>query len=138
MPVKTKEGTDTAVEPTTGDLDKIVKELNDSWQASITVRRQAKGDIGYREIFVKLDDEDFGILRFGEEITREVKPGPHRLRADNTLFRKTLDFTLNVGEHASFTAINRAGFGTYSVLAFFLGGGPIYLTFERDTAPQHG
>ena len=45
------------------------------------------------------------------------------------------DCTLNVGEHASFSADNREGWGTYSMLAFFigfLGAGPLYLTFTRD------
>ena len=128
MPVLTK----THVEPTAGDIDQIIRQLKDSWTATITIRRQSRADIGYREIYVSLDDEELGILRFGEEMTREVQPGRHRLKAHNTLFRKSLDFALNVGEHASFITINRAGFGTYSVLAFFLGGGPIYLTLERE------
>ena len=123
------------VEPAPGDIDQIIDALKQSWTATITVRRQSRADIGHREIFLLLDDRDIGMLRYGDELTREIEPGPHRLKAHNTLFRKTLDFTLNVGEHASFIAINRAGFGTYSVLAFFLGGGPIYLTFERETTP---
>ena len=131
MPVSTH----TDIEPTASDIDKIVDELKSSWKASITIRRTSRSDIGHREIFFKLDDQDIGMLRFGEELTRDVEPGRHRLKADNTLFRKTLDIQLTVGEHATFTAINRAGFGTYSVFAFFIGGGPIYLTFERDTAP---
>jgi hypothetical protein len=121
------------IEPTQGDLDSIIEQLKQSWTATVTVRRQSRKDVGYREIFVSLDDQEIAILRHGEEVTREVAPGQHRLKAHNTLFRKTIDFSLNVGEHASFIAINRAGFGTYSVLAFFLGGGPLYLTFERET-----
>ena len=41
---------------------------------------------------------------------------------------KTLDYTLAVGEPASFIAADRAGWGTYSVLAFlvrFPGAGPL-------------
>jgi len=34
------------------------------------------------------------------------------------------------GEQARFVAINRAGWGTYSVLGW-IGAGPLYLTFER-------
>jgi hypothetical protein len=129
MPVTTR----TDIEPTAGDLDRIVDELQQSWKATITVRRQSQADIGHREIYLSLDDTELGILRYGEELTQDVEPGAHRLKAHNTLFRKTLDFTLAVGEHATFRTVNRAGFGTYSVLAFFLGGGPIYLTLERDT-----
>jgi len=128
MPITTQK----VIEPTTGDLDAIVKGLEDSWTARLTVRRQSPRDIGYREIYVALDDESIAILRMGEEITLDVTPGPHLLKVHNTLFRKALHFTVNVGDHASFIAVNRAGFGTYSVLAFFMGGGPIYLTFERE------
>jgi hypothetical protein len=122
----------TPPEPTAADLDAIIAELKASWTARITVRRQAKNDIGIREIHVLLDDERIAVLMAGQEVTREVKPGPHRLKVHNTLFRRTVDFTVNVGEHASFLASNRAGFGTYSILAFFMGGMPIYLTVERE------
>jgi hypothetical protein len=131
----------TDVEPTLEDIDDIVRDLEQSWTASITVRRQSKEDVGYREIYVSLDGESLGILRHGDVITRETTPGTHRLQAHNTLFWKTLEFTLGVDEHASFIAINRAGFGTYSVLAFFigfLGAGPFYLTFERENRGAHG
>jgi hypothetical protein len=131
----------TEVEPTEKDIDHVVRDLERSWTAAITIRRQSKKDVGYRDIFVSLDGESLGILRHGDVITRETTPGAHRLQAHNTLFWKTLEFTLGVDEHASFIAVNRAGFGTYSVLAFFigfLGAGPFYLTFERENLSAHG
>ena len=130
----------TEVEPTAKDIDNVVRDLEKSWTATITVRRQSREDVGYREIFISLDGESLGMLRHGDVITRETTPGAHRLQAHNTLFWKTLEFTLAVGEHASFIAVNRAGWGTYSVLAFFigfLGAGPFYLTFEREGAGTH-
>jgi hypothetical protein len=123
-------------EPAPGEVDRMIGDLEASWKATITIRRQAPNDVGYREVFVSLDDEKSEtLLMHGETMTREVTPGPHRLKAHNTLFVKTIDFTVGAGEHASFITINRAGFGTYSALAFllgFLGAGPFYLTFERD------
>ena len=122
-------------EPSAADLDGIVRELKASWTATLTIRRQSTDDVGYREIFVSLDGESIGMLHHGDTMTREIAPGAHTLKAHNTLFRKSLDVTLRVGEHASFTAVNREGFGTYSVLAFFigfLGAGPLYLTLERE------
>jgi hypothetical protein len=127
----------TDVEPTAHDLDEVIDELEKSWTATITVRRQSKEDVGYREIHVLLDGEKIGVLQHGDELTREIQPGAHRLQAHNTLFKKTLDFKVAVGEHAIFTAVNRAGWGTYSVWAFwigFLGAGPFYLTLEREGA----
>jgi hypothetical protein len=102
-----------------------------SIRASITIARTDRGDIGHREVFVALDGESIAILRHGDTVVRDVEPGHHRLRAHNTLIWKTIEFDLQPGEHARFTAINKAGWGTYSVLAW-IGAGPIYLTFERS------
>jgi hypothetical protein len=99
-------------------------------EARITISRESRDDVGFREIFVSLDGEQIAILQHGERITVDVSPGPHRLRAHNTLFWKTHDVTLKPGEHVRFTAINRAGWGTFGML-FFLGAMPVYLTFER-------
>ncbi len=125
----------TAPEPTAHDIDDIIRHLQKTWTATITIKRQSREDVGYREVIVLLNGEHLAILNHGDVITREIPPGTHRLKAHNTLFSKTVDFTLSVGEHASFTAENRAGWGTYSMLAFFvgfLGAGPLYLTFTRD------
>ena len=100
--------------------------------ARITIRRTSPEDAGFREVFVSLDGEQIAILRHGESFTLEVAPGPHRLRAHNTLFWKTYDLVLKPGEHARFTAINKSGWGTFSLL-FLLGAMPVYLTFERET-----
>ena len=101
-------------------------------EARITVRRESAEDVGFREIFVSLDGEQVAILRPDETVSLYVAPGPHRLRAHNTLFWKTHDLVLKPGEHAKFVAINKAGFGTFGFMTF-LGASPLYLTFERDT-----
>jgi hypothetical protein len=98
--------------------------------ARITVSRQSKDDLGQREIYLHVDGEELGILRHGETVTRELPPGPHRLRAHNTLFRKTLEIDLHPGEEARFVVVNKPGFGTYSMMAV-IGAGPVYLVFER-------
>ena len=59
-----------------------------------------------------------------------VRPGPHRVSAHNTVFWKTHDLVRQPGEHARFVAINKAGCGRF---AFILGAAPLYLTFERDS-----
>ena len=84
------------------------------------------------------ESEQLAVLRHGDEVTKDVVPGKHRLHVHNTLFSKNVDFTLNVGEHAIYRVVNRAGFLTYSVFAFFLGGGPLYLSVEREGASVNG
>ena len=99
--------------------------------ARITVTRTDPADVKDRQVVVSLDGEPLATLLYGEQVSRDVAPGPHRLRAHNTLFWKTLDFELAPGEHARFRTINRAGMGTYSLLGL-LGVGPLFLTFERE------
>jgi hypothetical protein len=98
--------------------------------ARVTVSRKDARDVRDRQIILSMDGEPLGTLLFGHEVTRDVPPGPHRIRAHNTLFWKTLEVDLRPGEHARFNTINRAGAGTFSLLAL-LGAGPLYLTFER-------
>jgi hypothetical protein len=129
-------------EPTSADLDNVVKDLERTWTATLTVRRQAAEDIGYREIYLSLDGQSIGMLRHGQSLTREIEPGTHELRAHNTLFRRALPFTVGVGDHARFQAVNKSGWGTYSAFAFvvgFLGAGPVYLSLWREPdAPAGG
>ncbi len=124
--------TDTAPEPTIADLDGVMSALRRSWTARITIRRPAVEDVAFKDIFVSLDGESLGLLCPGQEMSREVVPGPHRLRVHNTLFWRTFDITVQVSEHASFVATNRPGFGTFSILAYFLGTNLVYLSLERD------
>src|SRR5215217_7985882 len=99
--------------------------------ATITITRKNPADVRDRQIVVSLDGERVATLMYGVEVSREVAAGPHRLRAHNTLFWKTIDLDLAPGEHARFKVINRAGMGTYSLLGV-LGVGPLFLTFERE------
>jgi len=133
----TSNARETIPQPTAADLDGIIEQLKASWTARVTVRREIKEDIGIREIYVSLDGESLAILLPGQDVSREVPPGLHRLRVHNTLFWKTIDFTVTVGEHASFVATNRRGFGTYSIFAYLLGCNLIYLKVEREAFPGH-
>jgi hypothetical protein len=102
--------------------------------ARLTILRQSKEDVGFREIFVSVDGKPLGMLRFGDTLTTEVTPGPHSVRAHNTLFWKTHRVVVRPGEHVRFAAINRAGWGTFGML-FVIGAMPVYLTFERISLP---
>jgi hypothetical protein len=98
--------------------------------ARVTVTRDAPDDVRIRQLVVSIDGERAATLLFGESVTRELAPGAHRLRVHNTLVWKTVDFELGEGEHPRFTAVNRAGFGTYTMVGL-LGAGPLYVTVRR-------
>jgi len=97
----------------------------------ITINRTSPRDVKQRQVIVKLDGEPFVTLLHGQSVTREVPPGVHRLKFDNTWAWKNLDFDLAEGEHAVFNVINRAGKLTWWLVGL-LGAGPMYLTIERE------
>jgi hypothetical protein len=97
--------------------------------ARVTVTRDGPDDVGDRQILLSLDGEHWATLLFGRSATREVEPGSHRLKADNTLFRKTVVFDLAPGEDARFVVANRKGPGSG---LFLLVGAPLfYLRVSR-------
>jgi len=98
--------------------------------ARVTVTRVEPNDVRDRQIVVSMDGEPLGTLLYGQQVTKTVAPGRHRLKAHNTLFWKTLEVDLAPGDDARFVVVNRAGSGTLSLLGI-LGVGPLYLTFER-------
>ena len=138
----TRKGVEIAPEPTADDLDRMMESVRRGWTATLTVRRQAPDDIGYREVYVKLDGRRIGMLTYGAALTESIEPGRHTLQVDNTLFKKRLDFVAGVGDHVLFKTANLAGWGTYSAWALligFLGAGPFYITLEREEAvPKDG
>ena len=100
--------------------------------ALLTVRRPPPSGLGDPyPITVWLDGERLAVLMPGDAITREVAPGRHRLKAYNTLLRKTVELDLAPGEDVTIMASNRAGFGT--MLFAMLGVGPLYVALERES-----
>jgi hypothetical protein len=100
----------------------------------VTLSRTDATDVGQREIFARIDDGPTRRLQFGDAVTEEVAPGPHRLRANNTLFWKRVDFTLEPGDQIEFVLINRASAWALGFLAL-LGVAPLSLTIERRVSP---
>ena len=99
----------------------------------LTVTRNSAADAKQRQVIIKLDGEPFAVLLYDESVTREVEPGDHQLRFDNTWVKKTVEFHIAEGEHVTYNVINRAGRFTWWMVAA-LGAGPMYLTIERQPA----
>lgn len=97
----------------------------------VTIARTSADDAQERQVVIAIDGQKAGTLMYGDTITRELAPGPHRLRAHNTLVWKTVDFTLQPGESLSFSVINRPGRGTFGLLSV-LGARPLYLDLVRN------
>jgi hypothetical protein len=84
MPVST---TAPPIEPTDADLDRVVGDLEKSWAATVTIRRKSKEDVGYRDVYVSVDDLEPTILHAGDEVSWDVPPGAHRRRSGSSTAR---------------------------------------------------
>lgn len=98
--------------------------------ASVTVTRTSEEDFKSRQLIVWIDGERVADLLWGDSVTRDVEPGPHRIRVSNTLVWKTVQFTVKPGEQVFFEAINRPGWGSLPML-LLLGAGPLFVKLRR-------
>jgi hypothetical protein len=98
--------------------------------ARVSVSRNLPEDVRQRQVYVSFDGQAWATLLFGQSATREVAPGTHRIRANNTLVWKTVAFEVGPGEHVQFDIANRPGRLSLSVLAL-LGVGPLFLTIRK-------
>jgi hypothetical protein len=98
--------------------------------ARVTVYRTHDDDVRQRQVIVHLDGGPRTTLMFGQTFTREIAPGPHKLRFDNTLVKKTLEFDAAPGEHVEIDVVNHPGRLTLGFLSL-LGVAPLFLRVER-------
>lgn len=84
---------------------------------------------------MSLDDERIATMLYGQRMTREIAPGHHRLRANNTLVWKTVEFDAAPGADLHFTLVNRAAPGMLWMVAL-LGSGPMFVSLEPVSAPD--
>jgi hypothetical protein len=103
----------------------------------LTVVRMSPEDMQERELYVSVDGERRGILRYGDSLTVPVTPGHHRLRVHNTISRRHAEFDVGTGEQICFRAANVRGKG-FAMMAMFFGIAPMHTVLERDDCgPTH-
>ena len=98
--------------------------------ARLTVSRNRPEDVQDRQIILTLDGQPWTTLMFGASAEREIAPGRHALKADNTLFRKTVEFDAEPGSAVRFSVASRRGPG--SGLFLLLGAPFYYLSLLRE------
>lgn len=67
--------------------------------AQLTISRNSGSDFQDRQVYLFVDDEPWGKVKYGRPVTREITPGRHRIRAFNTLFSHTIEIEAVPGEH---------------------------------------
>ncbi len=97
----------------------------------LTITRNHPRDVQDRPVYISIDGERVGILRFNGVLTHELAPGPHRITAHNTLFSHTLTLDALPGEHIRLRCLNGiTGGGMLMVL--MLGVAYLRVRLERD------
>ena len=102
----------------------------DLFPTSLTITRTSEEDFKSRQLVASVDGIAVGTLLWGDTITCELPPGPHRLRVHNTLVWKTMELRLEPGEQVFVEAVNRTGPGTL-VMTLLFGIGPLYVRLTR-------
>ena len=100
-------------------------------RAQLTISRNTSGDFQDRQVYIWVDGESWGKIKYGQPLTREIPPGRHAIRANNTLFNHTLAFTARPGEHVKVRCHNgmpRAGW----LLLVFLHATYLRVRLERE------
>jgi hypothetical protein len=67
-------------------------------ETTIIVSRSSPYDFQDRQIYLWIDDEPLGKIRYGEAISRTIEPGRHTVRAFNTLFTRQIAVEAAPGE----------------------------------------
>jgi hypothetical protein len=99
----------------------------------LTVHRTSEEDVKTRQVILSLDGRKIGTLLYGQSLTREIPPGRHSLRANNTLVWRTVEFDAEPGVEVRYRCVNRAPQSLYFML-FIFGVAPLYVTLERASA----
>ncbi len=75
-------------------------------RAQLTISRNSPNDFQDRQVYLFVDDEPWGKVKYGRPVTREIEPGRHRIRAFNTLFSHTIEIDAVPGEHVRLRCSN--------------------------------
>ena len=67
-------------------------------ETQIVVRRNSPHDFQDRQIYVWIDDEPLGKIRYGDALSRPIEPGRHTVRVFNTLVSRTITVDAAPGE----------------------------------------
>ena len=96
--------------------DKYVSKIN---QAQLTVTRNNASDFQDRQVYLYVDGELWGKVKYGKPLTRDIPPGRHHVRAFNTLFSDTLEIDARPGEHVRLKCSNSLGRGGWIMMVIW-------------------
>lgn len=95
------------------------KSTSRSNNAQLTVTRNGASDFQDRQVYLYVDGELWGKVRYGRAVSREIPPGPHKIRAFNTLFSDTIEINAVPGEHVKLQCTNGLGRGGWIMMVIW-------------------
>jgi hypothetical protein len=102
-----------------GPANSSQKETSKINQAVLTVVRNGSGDFQDRQVYLYLDDELWGKVKYGRPLSREIPPGRHKVRAFNTMFSHTLEIDAVPGEHVRLRCTNGLARGGWIMMVIW-------------------
>jgi len=97
-------------------FEKSVSKIN---SATLTVTRNGSGDFQDRQVYLYVDDELWGKVKYGRPVSREIPPGHHKVRAFNTLFSHTIEIDAIPGEHVRVKCTNGLARGGWIMMVIW-------------------
>jgi hypothetical protein len=88
-------------------------------QAQLTVTRNNARDFQDRQVYMYVDGELWGKVKYGKPLSREIPPGRHKVRAFNTLFSDTIEIDARPGEHVRLRCSNTLGKGGWIMMVLW-------------------
>lgn len=102
--------------------------------AQLVITRDHPQDIQDRPVYLWIDGEKWdGVLKYGTTFTREIAPGPHMVRANNTLFSHKVAFDAKPGETVRYRCENGLT-GGGMVMVLMMGVAYLRVRLERVDA----
>ena len=99
--------------------------------AVLTVTRTSGNDFQDRQVYLYVDGELWGKVRYGRPLTREIPPGHHKVRAFNTLFSHTIEIDAVPGEHVRLRCTKGLGKGGWIMMVIWQVAA-LRVTLERE------
>jgi len=87
--------------------------------AQLTVTRNGARDFQDRQVFLYVDGELWGKVKYGRPMSRDIPPGRHKVRAFNTLFSDTIEIDARPGEHVRLRCSNTLGKGGWIMMVLW-------------------
>ncbi len=87
--------------------------------AQLTVTRNGASDFQDRQVYLYVDGQLWGKVKYGQQMSREIPPGRHSVRAFNTLFSDTIEIDASPGEHVRVKCTNSLGRGGWLMMVIW-------------------